>query len=596
MRRWAFSAAFSASLLFGAPCVGQEAPESLLPDVFGAPPPEAAPPRQPRPGEAGHDEPGPDDHAPDTGSSGAGVASAPSPSGSTALGPDPLAAPPKAARSLDVVGPLTARIGGYGVRAFAGSDGRFITELLKHIEPPVASRWGHIILRRALLSRVPTPLGVRPADWVAERALLLLRMGEVDGAKLLVDSLPLDSFTPRLYGVASQVHLAAADIPALCPLAPSARGFSKSPFWDTANAICAGIDGDDITAATLFQKVRSRREVAVIDLMLAERVASVTSGQGRGSNVEWEGVETLNAYRFGLAMAGSVEIPDRLIAQPGAALSGWLMRSPGLDISRRAAVAPRAAAFGIASAAELSAIAATQAATLAPGANVDDGSNEMRAAFSGRTAAERIAAMRAIWARGRTPFERYGRMVQTAAAAARIPPDSAQVEDAADLIRSMLSAGFVKSALAWWPVLDNAPSANRLAAWPMLALVDTGGLVDNDPGIARDWYREVRSGDRTAARKAALLGAAMRGLGKSGWNGFARSFDVEAVSGSYAARLSAAARARRRGEVALLVGAGLQSNWTGVSPGQLEIIVAALEKAGFHAEARMIAVEALTRN
>jgi len=41
-------------------------------------------------------------------------------------------------------------------------------------------------LRRALLTRVGTPGNVSAPDWVAERAWLLLRMGEADGARMLV--------------------------------------------------------------------------------------------------------------------------------------------------------------------------------------------------------------------------------------------------------------------------------------------------------------------------------------------------------------------------------------------------------------------------
>jgi hypothetical protein len=35
---------------------------------------------------------------------------------------------------------------------------------------------------------VPAPVGVHPVDWVAERASLLLNMGEADAARLLVQS------------------------------------------------------------------------------------------------------------------------------------------------------------------------------------------------------------------------------------------------------------------------------------------------------------------------------------------------------------------------------------------------------------------------
>lgn len=593
MKRWGFSAPLIA-LLVAAPSAGQDAPKSLLPDVFGSPPPEAHPPvAQPAPQSP---EPGQSAPIPGTAVPGAvPVTGAPLPSVPKVV--DPFANAPSAMRSLDVAGPLPARLGGYGMRAFEGSDGAFLTEVINRIDPPIASRWGHIVLRRALLSRVPTPTRVKPADWVAARALLLLRMGEVDGAKRLVAALPLDRFTPRLYGVASQVHLAAADIPALCPLAPSAKGFSKAPFWDLAGAMCAGLEGDDITAASQFDRLRARRALPTIDIVLGERVATVLTGEGRGANVEWEEVRGLNPYRFGTATAAGIEIPEELIAQPDVALSGWLMRAPGMPGERRAKAALRAAAFGIASSNELAAIAAEAAAERAAGAASNDDASAMRTAFTGRTSDERIAAMRQLWTGSTDRLERYGRMIATADAAARVPADLDHAADAAELVQSMLSAGRVRQALAWWPVLQRGDDADRAAAWPYLALVDRNGIVPISVGNATDWRRAVRDRGTDADRKAAMFGAAMLALGKPGnWTAFAREYGYEPLDNAYTRQLNAAAAARRRGEVALLVGLGLQSAWSRVSPGQLAAIVGALDHAGFRTEARLLAVEAVTRS
>lgn len=598
MKRWGFSAPLIA-LLVAAPSAGQDSPKSLLPDVFGSPPPEARPPAAqpaPEPAEPGQQSPVPGSAVPGSAVPGAPpVPAAQSPSVPTVA--DPFASAPSATRSLDVVGPLPARLGGYGMRAFEGSNGAFLTEVIKRIDPPLASRWGHIVLRRALLSRVPTPTGVMPADWVAARALLLLRMGEVDGAKRLVASLPLDRFTPRLYGVASQVHLAAADIPALCPLAPSAKGFSKAPFWDLAGAMCAGLEGDDITAASQFDRLRARRALPTIDIVLGERVATVLTGEGRGANVEWEDVRSLNPFRFGTATAAGIEIPEDLVARPDVALSGWLMRAAGVPSERRAKAALRAAAFGIASSNELAAIAAEAAAVRAAGAADDDDASAMRTAFTGRTSDERIAAMRQLWTGSTDQLERYGRMIATAEAAARVPADSDHAADAAELVQSMLSAGRVRQALAWWPVLQRGDDADRAAAWPYLALVDRTGAVPVSVGHATDWRRALRDRGTDADHKAAMFGAAMLALGKPGnWAAFAREYGYEPLDNVYTRQINAAAAARRRGEVALLVGLGLQSDWSRVSPGQLAAIVGALDRAGFRTEARLLAVEAVTRS
>lgn len=595
MKRWVSSTALAA-LLIATAASGQDAPKSLLPDVFGAAPPEAPPPA-PRPVEREPDAPAAGETPTAGPSAGVPVPLLPGvPAAQTPAAPDPFASGPARAGSFDVAGPLTARLGGYGMGAFQDSDGRFLNGLLQRTKPPIASRWGHIVLRRALLSRVPTPSGVRPADWLAERALLLLRMGEVDGAKLLVDALPLDRYTPRLYAVASQVHLAAADIPALCPLAPTAKAFSKLPFWEAANAICAGLEGDDITAAAQFDRLRARRAMPVIDIVLAERAATVVTGEGRGANVDWSETKQLSAYRFGLAAAAGIEIPETLLARPPVALAGWIMRAPGLSIAQRSAAAPVAAAYGIASARELAALAAARIAAIEPGAAGEDAIADIRAAYAGRNAEERIAAMQRIWRGAKTPQERYGALVRTAAAAARIPPAAAQADDAPGLIESMLSAGYVREALAWWPVLTDGPDDARRAAWPYLALADrTGRIANGDVGAARAWRRALSG--RSADRKAAMFAAAMQALDPGGgWSSLASDFGVQPIENRYTRRIAEAAIAKRRGEVAILAAVGLQSSWAGVSPAQLSVVVGALNRAGFTREARMMAVEAVTRS
>ena len=81
--------------------------------------------------------------------------------------------------------------------AFGGAGGQYLTILMKNTHAPIISRWASILLRRALLSEVDTPANVNGADWAAERAGLLLRMGEADSARLIVQSVDTADFTPH---------------------------------------------------------------------------------------------------------------------------------------------------------------------------------------------------------------------------------------------------------------------------------------------------------------------------------------------------------------------------------------------------------------
>src|SRR3546814_5345282 len=80
-----------------------------------------------------------------------------------------------------------------------------------------ASRWGQILLRRALASAIDTPDTINGADLAAERASLLLRMGESTTARRIVQSVDYDRASPRLVAAAQQVYLATADPGGMCP-------------------------------------------------------------------------------------------------------------------------------------------------------------------------------------------------------------------------------------------------------------------------------------------------------------------------------------------------------------------------------------------
>ena len=183
------------ALLAAIPVLGQDSPESLLPPGFGEPAP------APRPGPTVSPTPAP----------------APVPSGSVTQQPiDPsrqidgeqditetgrdlplltldengeldLEALDEALqsqyvlsagerRSTDEIGVLTPQYKGLPKDAFGNEGGLYLTSLIKNLNGPILSRWGSILLRRALLSKVVSPENIDPADWTAER-----RCGSLSG-------------------------------------------------------------------------------------------------------------------------------------------------------------------------------------------------------------------------------------------------------------------------------------------------------------------------------------------------------------------------------------------------------------------------------
>jgi hypothetical protein len=136
--------------------------------------------------------------------------------------PPPVEYPDFARRDPRVVGRLDPVALGLGAYPWRGASGAFLSTLMRRADTPLASRWAHIALRNLLIARVPAPRNVNPVDWAAERAWLLLRMGEGGGARMLVAGVDTDRFTPKMYQVAVQSALANADRP------PSARFRAES--------------------------------------------------------------------------------------------------------------------------------------------------------------------------------------------------------------------------------------------------------------------------------------------------------------------------------------------------------------------------------
>lgn len=565
-----------------------EAPKSILPDGFEppAPPPVAAPSAVAPSGEGAAPPPEPaPGYVPPT-------AAAP------ILAPvqaDPFAEA-GAARDIAAVGPLGPSVtgpgGGYGPTAFAGADGWFLAGLMRRMDLPIASRWAHIVLRRALLTEAAAPGGIGDADWIAERAWLLVRMGEVDGAKLLVDAVPIDGFSARLYLVAAQVDLAAADVPGLCPLAATGAALSRDPLWRLAVGMCAAFIGDDLTAAATFDRLRDDdKSVDMFDVRLAERIATIAGTGGRASNVDWAEAATITPFRFALAAATGLKIPPEKVAAMPLPTRGWVLRAPGVAADERAAALAPAAALGIASGQEMVNAISAGAAELTDAELAAAPAGALRRAYAAAKTEDRVAAMRSLWDGGEDATGRYAAQISTGIAAARLTPDKAYAADAPGLIAAMLAVGADTAAAAWWGVARDAGDTVRNAAWGLLAGGAPGG-IEVSPGAFRDWMGGVDK------HRAALLLAGLDGLGRTGsgsWDGLRDDLGAAPLTNAWTRAIAAAAAAGRTGEVAVLAATALQGDWAAVPPAHFRALIAALVKVGREHEARMIVAEAAMR-
>src|SRR5918993_3373739 len=248
--------------------------------------------------------------------------------------PPPVELPEHARRDPWVVGRLDPAALGLGANPWGVASGAFLSSLMRRTEAPIASRWAHIALRNALLARVRAPRNVNPVDWTAERAWLLLRMGEADAARMLVAGVDVDRFTPKMFQVATQSALATADPSALCPLQDGIEDHERGIFA-LVDAMCASLSGEPESAAAQIDSARRRGRIGGIDLVLAQKVVGAGSDTGRAVTIEWDPVDRLSSWRYGLATATGMVLPDRLIRSAAPQLRAWQARAPLLSPQQR---------------------------------------------------------------------------------------------------------------------------------------------------------------------------------------------------------------------------------------------------------------------
>lgn len=578
----------------GIPALGQDNPESLLPPGFNdpvvEPAPAPAPVPAPAPARPGATRPAPAPTGTATAAPGAPLP-LPSPSATPTGLPGEIdyaviqryELPDFAKRSLDQVGPSSPASDGLPANAFGRADGGFLQALMRRLDAPVASRWLSIALRRALLSRVDTPAGLNGADFAAERAWLLIRMGEAEAARAMVQSVDIENYTPKLFQVGMQAMLATADPGGMCPMVVPALRDAPDRNWRFAEAMCAGLEGDPSKAGPLIDRVR-RGMGNAIDLLLAEKIVGMGVAGRRAVTIEWDAVDQLSAWRWGLAVASGTEVPAELYGTAGPQVNYWRATAPMLGWRDRLAAAEAAASQGVFSSQALTnlygEIEEQEDASTAEVAMARD----LRASFTAATAAERVERMRALWDEPQSADLRYSRLILTARAAARLNPDAALREDSDRLIASMLSAGFDRAAMRWRSAAERGSKG-----WALLLLADPSG-------------RPVSAGDAGAYRGAnsALYAAAMAGTGRVGDGDgvqLMRSASVNFEAGNAWTRaIGEAAERGEPGTVVLLAAAGMQTRvWGGVSPEALYHMTRALTRVGLGNYARMIAVEAVTR-
>jgi hypothetical protein len=514
-----------------------------------------------------------------------------------ALPPPPEEYPARAQRDPNLVGRLDPAAHGFGPDPWRAASGPFLSTLLRRMDTPLASRWAHIALRNLLLSRIPAPRSVNGADWAAERAWLLLRMGEADAARMLVSGVNVDQFTPKMFQVAVQSALANSDPAALCPLQGGIAEVEPQVV-QLVDAMCAALAGEPEVATAQIDSARRRGRVSAIDITLAQKVVGAAAETGRAVTVEWEPVERLNAWRYGLATATGLLPPNRLLADAPLQLRAWQAQAPMLTPASRWDAAQIAAGLGVLSSQSLVDLQSLIYDSMGPDDLPESDAWQLRLAFVGRTEAVRLEAMRRLWTKGDTPLEREAMRAMLARAAARVEPKPELQADAVNIIASMLAAWLDQDAARWAEAVSQMDEQFADPAWAMLALAAPAtAAMDRSVSRIGSFVGRDNSPDR---QRSALLVAGLAGLG------YIDDQTATRLNSRYGLRLSRrshwtrlidmAAQYGQSGTSLVLAGTGLQAaSWSAIPPSHHYHSIAALKRTGLEFTARMIAAEALAR-
>jgi hypothetical protein len=574
-------------LAFALPALGQQGPESLLPEGFGDP----APPPTPVAGRPTPNVPGSsNDAAPATPLTGDESATEEEAEEEPELAVR-FDVPPSARQSLNDIGILSEASGGFPADSFGALDGTFLRQIMERTSGPIASRWGTIMARRLLASRTNTPTGVNGADWTAERAWLLLRMGDSVVARNLVQQVDGADYTKRLHEVAMQAYLANGDLAGMCPITESGVRLVNNGRWKMTRAICASLAGEQGSATAFINQGRYQGWVRGVDYLLAEKAVGAGINGRRSVKIEWENVEGMNPWRFGFSAAVGLEPPERLFANTGRQVDGWRVQLPMFTPTVRAKYASNAAALGILSNRNMVDLYAQVLDDPDAPDAVRARAENLGNAYIASGEDDRVAAMTSLWTTAAAGADYHASLVMTARAAALIVPDADHQAEADRLISSMLTAGLDRSAARWIDVV-----ADGSLGWALVTLAAPGRVAPADYNSLDDFFGNDESID---GHKSRLLLAGLSGLGRIETDArreFASDLKVNISRQTpWSKAITAAAGRGEQGTVALMAMAALQApSWSAVPTHHLYHIVRSLRQVGLEAEARMIAAEAVT--
>ena len=309
----------------------------------------------------------------------------------------------------------------------------------------------------------------------------------------------------------------------------------------------------------MIDQARRYGRIGGVDLALAEKVVGA-GANGRASTIEWDPVDSLTAWRFGLAAGTGMVPPDRLINASPMQLRAFEARAPLLTPQQRLPSAMIAAGLGVFSSQTMVDLYSAIYDATDPGDLADTrrlaAAAGLRRQGRGHAPGGNPQAARDRQGRAarRKPHERRSHAPRPS-----ITPDAKLAKDAPELISAMLAGGYDQAAARWIPAVNRMDDEDGDRCWAMLALA-APNIADVGTSRINSFIRRDKSRIMCAAR---CWSPASPGSGGSAPTRRTRSTAAmawrSATSRSWTKMIDAAAARGQAGTVLVLTGTGFQT-------------------------------------
>jgi hypothetical protein len=508
----------------------------------------------------------------------------------------------------DPYGSINAAGGGFAPDLWSKADGQQIQKLLALLPETVLSPSTHDLVRRALLTKANAPGGISDADFLRDRALALLQLGDVAEAGGLLRSAPPAMVNADIAKLIVDGQFYAGLTESACLDVRVDMAVYQDPYWKRAMIVCEIAAGQRDQAATTVDAIGGGEDKDFVPLVHAVlKSAGVTIS-----------ADTPSALDTALLRLGNMRLPPQILTNDDVAIMAGVARTVTFAPSTRVEAAYAAAVQGGFGADPILTLLRMPGAQQNPPAGLTIARDDPTSSLA--EASHRQASLVQALEHSKDSPERVQDFYKLLTVdsdnvdvpyLARIeyvrllPISSDRVPMAAAAARGFFMENDTSTAGRWYDIALGknggaaSPDVDRI--WP-LAHISFDQLKSPQAGadlqswVSRTLASDPEEGPKRVERVLSVVSALGEKVPDSVWaQSVGKPDDESTIRGSMAVSmgLNDAAQRGSRGEVILLAAMSLKDGPGHAHPENLNHAIAALWKVGLQNPAQALALEGL---